>query len=190
MALTEPGAGDADKRRVLHLLDRGRAAVAHRLAQPTDALVEDVRDRALVRHAALDAFGDQLVDVLDVALEVAVLRVPARLHRAKRAHASVLLEALATREDPLARSLVRAREQAARHHRVGAGCDPLRDVAGGVEPAVADHRHTVALCRPRTLVDRCHLRNANPGHHARGADRPWPDPHFDRVRAGLDQRPG
>src|SRR5947208_17112607 len=110
VALAEPGAGNADELRVLHLLDRGGAAVAHRLAQASDKLVENVRDGPLVRHPALDAFGDQLVDVLDVTLEVTVLRVPARLHRAERAHTSILLEALPAREDHLAGSLVRARE--------------------------------------------------------------------------------
>src|SRR5436190_21667030 len=83
VALAESRAGDADELRVLHLLDRRGTAVAHRLAQPADELVEYVRDRALVRHTALDPLRDQLVDVLDIALEVAVLRVPARLHRAE-----------------------------------------------------------------------------------------------------------
>src|SRR3954469_19037983 len=118
MTLAQPRAGDADELGALHLLDRGRAAVAHRLAQPADELVEDVRDRALVRHPALDPFGDQLVDVLDVALEVPVLRVAARLHRAERAHAPVLLEALTAGEDHLARSLVRTGKQPAAHDRV------------------------------------------------------------------------
>ena len=45
----------------------------------------------LYGHAALDPLGDELVDVLDVALEVAVLRERAGLHRAERAHAAVLL---------------------------------------------------------------------------------------------------
>src|SRR5437868_4599967 len=181
MALAEPGAGDADEPGVLHLLDRRRAAVAHRLAQPAGELVEDVRDRALVRDPALDTFGDQLVDVLDVALEVAVLRVSARLHRAERAHASVLLEALTAREDHLARSLVGAREQAAGHHRVGPGCDGLGNIAGGVQPAVAYYRHAVRLRGARAVVDRRHLRNADPRDHPRGADRPRPDPHLDRI---------
>ena len=59
--------------RRLHVLDRGRAAVTHRLAQPTDDLVHDRRERPLVGDAPLDPLRDELVDVLDVALEVAVL---------------------------------------------------------------------------------------------------------------------
>src|SRR3954467_6856285 len=66
VALAQPGGGDADEARGLHLLDRGRPAVAHRLADAADELVQDRRERALVRDAALDALGDELLDVLDV----------------------------------------------------------------------------------------------------------------------------
>src|SRR4029077_14359277 len=99
VALTQAGSGDAYEARLLHLLDRRRAAVAHRLAQAADQLVEHDPDRALVRDAALDALGDELVDVLDVTLKVPVLRVAACLHGAERAHAAVLLVALALRDD-------------------------------------------------------------------------------------------
>src|SRR5438093_3761744 len=180
MALAEPGPGDANEFGGLHLLDRGRAAVAHGLAQAADQLVEDVRDRTLVRHPALDAFGDQLVDVLDVALEVTVLRV-APLHRRERSHAVVLLEALPAREDHVARRLVGSREQSARHHRIGARGDRLRDVARRAEPAVTDDRYAVRLGGPRAVVDRRHLRDADAGDNTRGADRPGPDPNLDRV---------
>src|SRR3982751_5902621 len=50
MRLAEPGARDADERGGLHLRHRRRAAVAHRLAQPADELVDDRRQRALVDH--------------------------------------------------------------------------------------------------------------------------------------------
>ena len=42
-------------------------------AQAADELVDDRRQRPLVRHAAFDALGHELLDVLDVALAVAVL---------------------------------------------------------------------------------------------------------------------
>src|SRR4051794_33582608 len=71
MALAEPGAGDADEPRVLHRSRRRRAAVAHRLAQAADELVDDRAERALVRDAALDPLRDELLRVLDVPLEVA-----------------------------------------------------------------------------------------------------------------------
>src|SRR6201746_383436 len=130
MALAQPGRGDADEARArLHLLDRRRAAVAHRLAQATDDLVDDPGERPLVGHATLDALGHELVGARHVALEVAILGGRARLHRAERAHAAVLLVALALHEDDLAGALVDACEQAAEHHRVGTGRDRLRDVA-------------------------------------------------------------
>src|ERR687886_402997 len=42
VALAQPGRGDADEARALHLLDRLRAAVPHRLPQAADELVQDV----------------------------------------------------------------------------------------------------------------------------------------------------
>src|SRR5215831_12604872 len=117
MRLAQPGAGDAHEPRVVQLRDRRRAAVAHGLAQAADQLMQDRRQRALVRHASLDPLGHELVDVLDVALEVAVLRERARAHRAERAHAAVLLEPLALMQDDVAGRLVGAREHRPEHHR-------------------------------------------------------------------------
>src|SRR6266542_1886997 len=94
VALAQPRAGDADEPRGLHVLERRGAAITHRLTDAADELVQDPGERALVGDAALDPLGDELVDVLDVALEVAVLRIAARLHRAERTHAAVLLETL------------------------------------------------------------------------------------------------
>ena len=41
MALAEPGCGDPHELRVLELVDRGGAAVPHRLPQPAHELVDD-----------------------------------------------------------------------------------------------------------------------------------------------------
>ena len=171
----EPGRRDPREARPrLHVLDRRRAAVAHRLPQAADDLVDDRRERALVRDATLDALGDELLDVLDVALEVAVLRERARLHRAERAHPAVLLEALALRDDDLAGRLVGAGEHRAEHDDVGAGGDRLRDVAGVADAAVGDHRDVVAGERLRGVVDGRHLRHADARDDAGRADRPGP----------------
>src|SRR5262245_9768006 len=81
MTLLEAGGRNPrEARGRLHLVDRRGAAIPHRLAQPADDLVDDRRERALVGNAPLDPLGDELVDVLDVALEVAVLRERPRLH--------------------------------------------------------------------------------------------------------------
>src|SRR5581483_6030555 len=141
--LPEAGPGDADEARLLHRVDRRRAAVAHRLPQTADELLQHAGERALVRHATLDPLGHELLDVLDVALEVTVLREPACLHRAERAHAAVLLVALALRDHHVAGRLVGAGEHRADHHRVGSGGDGLRDVPGRGDAAVADHGHAV-----------------------------------------------
>src|SRR5919204_2813889 len=116
VALAQTRRRDAHELRPLHLLDRGRAAVAHRLPQPADELVQDRGERPLVRHAPFDPLRHELLDVLDVALEIAVARRAAGAHRAERTHASVLLEALALVEDDFARCFVRPREDRASHH--------------------------------------------------------------------------
>src|ERR671919_358835 len=72
------GRDPREARPSLHLLDRGCTAVAHRLPEAADELVHDRRQWPLVRDAPFDALGDELVHVLDVALEVAVLRERAR----------------------------------------------------------------------------------------------------------------
>src|SRR5262249_33940500 len=161
-----PCAGDAHEARVLHLLDGRRAAVAHRLAQAADELVENRRKRALVGNTTLDPFGDELLRLLDVTLEVAVLRVAAT-HRAEGFRAAVLLETLALMDDHVAGRLVGPGEHRAEHHRVGAGPDRLRDVPGRRDPAVADHRHLGHL---GGVVDRRELWNADARDDTRGAD--------------------
>ena len=79
-----PADGDLDELGlVLHVLDGGAAAVAHAGAHAAGHLVDDRHHRALVRHAAFDAFGHELVGVRVAGgrfLEVAV--GAALLHRA------------------------------------------------------------------------------------------------------------
>src|SRR5262249_53838854 len=99
MRLTQARARDAHEARLLQRVDGRGAAVAHSLTQAADDLMQHGLHRPLVRHARLDALGDELVDVLDVALEVAVLRKASRLHRAERAHAAEFLEPLALHND-------------------------------------------------------------------------------------------
>ena len=157
---------------LLHLLDGGAAAVAHAGAQAAGHLVDDGDHRALVGHAALDAFGHQLVGVRVAGgrfLEVAV--GAALLHGADRAHAAVALVAAALVQHDLARRLFGAGEHAAHHHGAGAGRDGLGDVARVADAAVGDQRHAAALQRRGHVVDRHDLRHAHAGHDARGADR-------------------
>src|SRR5919197_2108041 len=160
MALAQASARDADEARVLELLDRGRAAVAHRLPEAADELVEDAAQRPLVGHLPLDSLGDELLHVLDVALEVAVLREAARLHRAERAHAAVCLEALPLLEDHLAWALLDPGERRAEHDGVRARGERLRDVAGELHAAVGDQRHAPRARDPRAVVDGGDLRYA------------------------------
>src|SRR5512133_1248560 len=105
VALAQAGGGDADELRLgAKLADVPAADVAHPAPEPAHELEEDHPDRSLVGHAPLDPLGDELVGVLDVGLEVAVLRP--LLHRADGAHAPVGLVAAPLVEDHLARRLL------------------------------------------------------------------------------------
>src|SRR5678815_4696594 len=90
VTLAHPGTGDAHELRAgAHLVYVVAARVAHRRAQPPRELVQDRDDTALVRHAALDAFGHQLFELRGRVLEIAVAR-PLRLgHRAQRSHSAI-----------------------------------------------------------------------------------------------------
>src|SRR3954454_13188469 len=184
MALAQPCGRDAHELRALHVVDRPSAAVAHRLAQPADELVDDRRNGALVRDAPFDPLGHELLDVLDVALEVTVARGAARAHRAERAHPAVLLEPLALLQHDISRALVRPGEQRARHDGIGAGGDRLRDVAGRGHAAVGDDGNRG---RAGALVDRRDLRDPDAGDDASRADRAWTYACLDCVSAGGDQ---
>src|ERR1043166_3839825 len=104
MRLAQPRRGDPQEFDLA--LKRGdvrHAAVAHAAAEPAHHLVEDVGDRALVRHPALDPFGHHLarreLPVLEIAVGGAVL------HRGEAPHAADQLVAAPFGEGALARAL-------------------------------------------------------------------------------------
>src|SRR5262249_5363883 len=144
VALAKPAGGDADEARVLpQVLDGAAAGVAHSAPDAAEHLVDVHRQAALVRDAALDALGDQLLLLLDVALEVAFLA--AALHRAERAHAPVTLVAAALVQDDLARRLLGAGEERADHHRARSGRERLHDVARVLDASVGDDGDVVPV---------------------------------------------
>ena len=87
--------------------------------------------------------GTSLSTLVDVALEVAVLGVRAGLHRAERAHAAVLLVALALQNTTSPGLSSTPASSAAEHHGVGARGDRLGDVARELDAAVGDDRDAV-----------------------------------------------
>jgi hypothetical protein len=69
---------------------------------------------------------------------------------------------------------------------VSAPADGLGDVPGMLQPAVPDHRDPSRAGGLGGLVDRGHLRDADPGHDPGGADGAGPHPDLHPVRAGVD----
>ena len=189
MRLADAGRRDFDELRgAAHLIHRGAAAITHRRAQAAHQLGDHIDHRALVGHAAFDAFGHQLVGIGRRILEVAVGRP--LLHRAQRTHAAVGLVRAALEQLDLARRLFGAGQQAAQHDRVGAGRDGLGDIAGVADAAIGDHRHVGRGQRGRHVVDRGDLRHADTGDDARGADRTGADADLDAVGTRVDQCAG
>src|SRR4029077_14992824 len=146
------------------------------------------RDRPLVRNAAFDPFRDELLDVLDVALEVTVARRAARAHRTERAHAAVLLVPLALVQHNVTWALVGAGEQRPRHHGIGPGSQSLRDVARRGHAAVGDQRDTVPGGDGCAVVDGRDLRDAYARNDTGRANAARSDTNLHRVGACVDQR--
>src|SRR5690606_12431763 len=111
-------------------------AVSHPCPDTADQLVNEVAQRSAVRHASLDALGNQLAGLADASLAEAVLRALDR--RPHATHAAVGFVAPALVDDHFARRLIQPGEQAAHHGATGAGGDRLRDVAAVADPAVGD----------------------------------------------------
>src|SRR5215469_6364654 len=120
MALAQARAGDARKARVgLHISDRGRAAIAHGLAQSAYQLIGHGAERTLVWDAPLDALGNQPGFVSDAFLEVPVFAVAAAFHRADGPHAAIVFIALTLGDDEFARAFIDSGEQATKHDGIG-----------------------------------------------------------------------
>src|SRR6266508_453700 len=190
MTLAEARGSDADELRTLHLLDRRRAAIAHRLAHAADELVQDRRDGPLVRDTPFDSLRHELLDVLDVALEVTVAGRTPRAHCAERAHAPVLLEPFALMKNDVTGALVGSGQERPGHDGVRAGGNRLRDVARRRHAAVCDQRDTVTRRNRSTVVDRGDLRNPHSGDHPRRTNTAGPHPELHRVCACVDQHLG
>ena len=160
-----------------------RAGVAHAGAQAAHHLIYGVAHGSPVRHAAFDAFGNELLVVL---LEVTVLA--AALHGAEAAHAAVDLELTSLIYLGLARRFLAACEHAAHHHDAAARGDGLDDVAGVLDAAVGNDGNAELVRALAALKYRADLRHADAGHNAGGADGAGAYADLDAVRARLDER--
>src|SRR5207247_7894406 len=143
------------------IVDRRRADVAHARAESTDELMHDRRERTERANTTLDALGDELGELADVGLSVAVARTP-RLHRAKRAHPAIRLERAVLGFHDIAGRFVHAREKSTEHHGPRTGADRFRDVAGMLDPTVGAHGNAVPVRRLRAVVDGSGLPHSNP----------------------------
>src|SRR6185295_1571405 len=183
--------GDSHERRPrAHLFDRLAAGVAHRGPQAAGELVENLDERAFVRHATLDALRDELLQLFGRILEIAILRAVRLRHRSERAHAAIRLVGRALVQLDFARRLFGASEQTANHHAVRAGDQRLGDITGEANAAVRDQRYTGAFQRSGNVRDCGDLRHADAGNDSSRADRAGTDADLDAVRTRFDGRLG
>src|SRR5690606_30947199 len=139
VAFPNSGGGNSDKLgTVTQLAERLRAAIAHGRPQSADHLVHYLRKRPTVRHAALDTFGNELLDVVLRILKIPVLA--ARLHGSQRSHSAVRLVLPSLVENRLARALLHTSKQSTYHDALRAGSKRLRDVAGLLDATIRDDR--------------------------------------------------
>ena len=150
--------------------------------------MDDVADRTLIGHLALNPFGHEFQLVLDVLLEIAVGRT-AR-HRPDRAHAAVGFVGATLIEKGFARRFLGPGEQRADHHGRGPRRERLGDIARRADAAVGDHRHAHFRGCGRRREDRRELRHSDPGDDSGGADRARADPDLDPVGTRIGKRFG
>jgi len=111
-------------------------------------------------------------------------------HGAEAAHAAIGLVHAALVENLFAGRFVRAGEEGPYHDALGAGRHCLRDVAGVLDAAVGDNRDVGPFCGAGRRPDGGHLRHADTGDDAGGADGTGADADLDRVDAGVYEFPG
>ena len=147
--------------------------------------MDDVDNRAFVRHAAFNAFGNVFFRVIRFFLEIAVGRALA--HRAERTHAAIRFVGTALIQFDFARSFVRARKHAAQHHAVCARRQSFGNVARKADAAVGNHGNVCIFQSFGYVVYGSQLRHAHTGNNARRANRTRADAHFYRVCARRRQ---
>ena len=179
VAFDKARAGDADELGLfVQFGDGGAAGVAHAALDAAHQLVDVIRQRAPVGHAALHALRHQLfVALLEVAVAAAVL------HGGDGAHAAVALVLAALVDLAFAGGFLAAGQQAAQHNGAGAGGQGFDDIAGIFDAAVGNDRNIVPGGHAGGLVDRGDLRHPYAGNHAGGADGAGADADLDTVGA-------
>ena len=188
MALLHAGVGDADELGVVQVLDGCGSAVAHAASESADELIDDFLDGALVGDSPGNAFGHELLGVLDVSLEVAVLR--AALHGFEGAHAAVALELTSVVDDGVAWAFFRSGHQRAYHDAVAAGCEGFHHIAAVAQTSVGYEGNACPLQGTGYVIDGTELWHADACYDAGGADAARPDADLHAVGSCLYEHTG
>src|SRR5208337_1982163 len=201
VAFAQASAADAYEPRLLLEFGNGRAAyVSHSALHAAHQLVNDHGNRPAIRHAAFDAFGNELSQTIAVAsvlgqnghrrIRLAILEVTlagALRHGGERSHSAVHLERAALVENCLARAFFGSGEQRADHHAARAGGNRLCDISGILDAAIGDDGNIAVTSGACGFGNGCDLRNTRASHDTCGADRTGSDADLNAVCSSARQ---
>ena len=185
MALLNTGVGDTAEAGIVQVVDGAGTAVTHTGTETASHLVNHLIEIALVRHAAHDTLGHELLGIVHVALHVTVFG--SVLHSLQGTHAAVGLELPAVEQDSGTGRLFHAGQQTAQHHGAAARSQSLHDVAGIADTTVGDERDVIGLEGFIHAIHGAELGHAHASNHARGADGTRPNTHFHGVGTVVSQ---
>src|SRR5574344_2579259 len=181
MTLKHSGVGDAGELGLMQLLDVGSSAISHTRAKSTDQLIDNLLNSSLVGHTSGDSLWHELLHVLCVALEIAVLRAVLLLHGLERTHTAVALKLTSVEDDGLTRALLCTGNKRTDHHRTTTGSQCLDDVARIAQSTVGNQWNTCTLERAIYIIYGTQLGNTHTCNHTGGTDRTRTDTHLDGV---------
>ena len=170
---------------LLHIGNGVRAAVAHRRPKPTNHLEDGIAQRSLVGNAALDAFGNELLNIILGILEVSV--TASLSHRFNRAHSSIQLVAPSLIQHLFPWAFIDSGEEAADHDHIGTRSDRLGNISGLLHTAIGDQGNSRPGGYAGTLENRSQLGNPDTRNDARCTDRTGPNADFHCIGTGPDE---
>ena len=153
MALAQARTGQLNKAGFgLEVCNGCSTRIAHGRTQTADQLMQDRRDRALVRYLAFNPLRNQFQRIADVLLEVTISR--AARHGTQRAHAAIGFVRPALVEENLARGFVGPSKQAAQHGDIGTTRNRFGQIARKLNPAIGDNRRAGCISGVDTIHNR------------------------------------
>src|SRR5262245_34330977 len=165
------------------------ADVAHTASKSPDLFENDAGNISLIGNDAFYSFRNQFIELCS-SLAIALASGLARLHGTERAHAAVDFHPTAGDIADVSRSFSGAGQSSPEHDRTCSESEGYSDVSGILDAAVGANRNIGLSQGFGAIVNGCHLRAADAGNDASGANGSRPLTDFHSVSARIGQSPG